>query len=280
METTEMKNPHSTLSRRGALAAGLSSFVAAIPARSVQAVPKAPGETKVIYFGGDYVHNGVAQELGIRETFSATGWRIFFAQASRFITPAELADTDLLIMTRTGVTDVLGFSTLGLIEKRPAPDPFLPPETEEALIDNIRTRGMGFLALHCTAGNPALPRLMELLGVRPFKSGAPLQPVAFSGFNPNHPISRGFSDFAIDLDENLKKEIVDPAATVLFTATGLNDKTSNPGGWCIERGKGRIAVLLAGHSDSVWKHSSYRQLHWRAAWWALGREIPEFRMAK
>ena len=270
---------HSLPSRRKAITTGLASL-AAVSVHSVEAftAPKAPGETKVIYFGGDYVHNGVGQERYLRQTFSKSGWRLLFAQASRFITPEVLADTDLFMMTRTGAFDAQGFCPDGLVEARPEPDPFLPPATVNAIIDNIRGRGMGFIAFHCTAGNPELPKLMELLGVKPLRSGAPLQPVRFHDFNPDHPITQGFTDFKIDLDENLRKEIVDDTTTILFKATGVQDGIVNAGGWCVERGKGRIAVLLAGHTNSAWSHPQYRELHWRAAHWALQREIPQFEM--
>jgi len=269
-------------SRRTAITTGLASFAAAaaVPLHTAFTAPKAPGETKVIYFGGDYIHNGIGQERYIRQTFSKTGWRMLFAQASRFITPGTLADTDLFMMTRTGAFDPQGFSPLGLVEDRPEPDQLLPPETEDALIDNIRNRGMGFMALHCTAGNPEHPKLMELIGVKPLRSGAPLQPVKFHGFNPDHPITRGFTDFEIDLDENLKKVIDEDKVTLLFNATGAQDGTVNYGGWCVEPGNGRIVVLLAGHTNSAWRHSKYRELHWRAAHWAMHREIPPFEMAE
>ncbi len=268
-------------SRRAALSAGFASLAAvSLPTESSAVPTKAPGETRVVYFGGDYAHNGIAQEHYLRETFSASGWRIFFAQASRFITPQLLAGTDLLMMTRTGTTDVLGYSPEGLVDVRPEPDPLLPPPVLDALIDNIRNRGMGFLALHCTAGNPQFPELMELIGVRPAKSGAIIQPVRHHDFDPDHPITRGFTEFEVKDDENLKKEIVDPSVTLLFKSTGVQDGVTNPGGWCVERGKGRIVVLLAGHSASAWSHPRYRELHWRAAHWAMHREIPEFGMRK
>ena len=79
-------------------------------------------------------------------------------------------------------------------------------------------------------------------------------------------------------EENLVKEIVDPRVTRLFQSTGLADRSVAPGGWCAERGRGRVVVLMAGHTNDAWKHPQYRQLHWRAAHWAMRREIPPFRL--
>ena len=271
---------HDGPSRRTAIKTGLAAMTAGIQAQKAECTSKTAGETKMIYFGGDYVHNGIAQERYIRETFSKSGWHLFFAQASRFITPSELNDTDLLIMNRTGAFDAQGFSAEGLIENRPDPDPFMAPEMEDAVIENVEKRGMGFVALHCTAGNPEHPKLMAMLGVKPQRSGAKLQPVRFHDFDQNHPITRGFSDFDLGIDENLKKEIIDPDATLLFRATGENDGEANNAGWCVERGRGRVVVLLAGHTGDAWSHPKYRELHWRAAQWALKRDIPPFEMDK
>jgi len=270
-----------TSTRRTVLTTGLASLAASIASTPAQAARKAPGETKVVYFGGDYIHNGVGQERYLRETFSKSGWGLLFAQASRFITPVELADTDLLMMTRTGAFDAQGFSPDGLVRNRPDPDPFMPPEMEEVIIDNVTNRGMGFIAFHCTAGNPEHPRLMKFLGVKPLRTGAILQPVKIHDLNANHPITRGMEPFEIDLDENLRKELEDDRNLIpLFTSTGVTDGSAAVGGWCVQRGKGRVVVLLAGHTNDPWKHAQYRQIHWRAAHWALGRDIPTFEMAR
>ncbi|MBN1292487.1 MAG: ThuA domain-containing protein [Candidatus Latescibacteria bacterium] len=273
-------NPRFKTTRRTVIKTGLVTFAAGINPMIAVCSQKAPGETKVIYFGGDYIHNGVTQEKYLRETFSKSGWRLFFAQASRFITPEQLSDTDLLIMNRTGTYDAQGFSSEGLVENRPEPDPFMAPEMEDAIIENVEKRGMGFVALHCTAGNPEHTKLMTMLGVKPVRSGAKLQPVRFHYFHKTHPITQRFNDFEIDLDENLIKEIDDPGATVLFRATGINDGIECDAGWCIKRRQGRVVVLLAGHTSDAWRHPKYRELHWRAAYWALQRDIPPFEMGK
>jgi len=271
---------HTYLSRRTVIKTGAFTLAAAALSDTVYTAPKVPGETKVIYFGGDYIHNGVGQERYLRQTFSKTGWRMLFAQASRFITPEALVDTDLFMMTRTGAYDAQGFSPEGIVDKRPEPDPFLSPEMERAIIDNVTKRGMGFIAFHCTAGNPEHPDFMKFLGVKPLRTGARLQPVRCHNFNRKHPITSGFSEFDIGLDENLKKEIDDDRATVLFKTTGVADGSTASGGWALERGRGRVVVLLAGHTNDPWKHPEYRQLHWRAAHWAMKRDIPPFEMIR
>jgi len=237
--------------------------------------PRTPGETRVLYFGGDYVHNGVAQERYIREAFIKTGWRMFFVQASRFVTPEVLAGTDLFMLNRVGDFDAQGFSADGIVEHRPAPDPFLTPVMENAVIDNVRERGMGLMALHCTAGNIDNTRLMELIGIRPAKSGAPLQPVRLHGFDPDHAITRGFDEIVIGHDEVLVKEIADARVTRLFTMTGMTEGGEAPGGWCVERGAGRVVTLMPGHMNDAWTSNAYQEILRRAAFWVMKREYPE-----
>ncbi len=267
------------ISRRNAFKAGITALTAG-SALSYEtfAAPKAPGETRVLYFGGDYVHNGVMQERYIRETFSATDWTFLFAQASHFITPDVIASADLFMLTRVGDYDAQGFSPDGLVADRPEPDDFLNPEMERAIIDNVEKRGMGFMPLHCTMGNLDNVDLMRLIGIKPEKSGAPTQRVRMYNFNQDHPITAGFDEFIIENDENLVKEIVDDTVVRLFRCEGLEDNSFADGGWCVERGNGRIVALMGGHLNATWHDYRYRQLHWRAAHWAMKREIPEFRV--
>lgn len=265
--------------RRKAFQTGLSALAAAaVTSCDALTLPKTTGETRVLYLGGDYIHNGVGQELFLRQTFSKSGFHLMFAQASHFITPDVLRKTDLFIMSRLGTHDVLGFSPSGIVGNRPAPDVFLPRETEDALVENVLERGMGFIALHATVRNPHKRKLMALLGIRPHQ-GSALQAVRFHDFNPVHPITQGFSDFDIAAEENQATDIIDPEVTILFKSLGLYDRRVNNAGWCVERGAGRVVALLAGHSNDALAHPLYRQLHWRAAHWALRRDIPKFDMA-
>ena len=271
-------NKNTAQTRRTVLKAGFASIAAVtVPSCEVLTAPKAPGETKVVYLGGDYIHNGVAQELYLRQTFSKTDWRLLFVQASHFLTPEILSDTDLLMMTKIGTRDAIGFSPEGIVEHRPIPDIFIDPGTEDAIVENVVERGMGFIAFHATVRNPHLRKLMALLGIRPYQ-GSALQTIRFHEFNPEHPITEGFSRFDLPGDENQATDIVDDSVTLLFKSLGLFDGLINNAGWCVERGKGRVAALLAGHSNSAWLHPLYRQLHWRAAHWALNRDIPKFEM--
>lgn len=262
-----------THTRRNVLKTGIAAAAAVFPSIEALGEPKQPGETRVIYFGGDYVHNGVAQERYIRRTFAGMDCRMFFVQASRFLTPDVFAKADLIMMTRIGTHDPQGFCPDGLVEHRPEPDMFMNPDMEDAIDHNVRVRGMGFIAFHCTLRNPDKKKLMALLGCESRK-GSSLQDIELFDFNPNHPITQGFSDFKLEYEENQQTVIEDNEVELLFKCKGAKDGLVNTAGWCISRGNGRVVALLPGHSSGTWSHPQFSELYWRAAHWALKREIP------
>ena len=87
-------------SRRTILKTGAAA-ISAIAVTNVLAVPKIPGETRVLLLLGDYWHNGVAQEYHLRSIFTpAEKWRIIAVRGPEFFTPELIGDADLLITAR------------------------------------------------------------------------------------------------------------------------------------------------------------------------------------
>ena len=236
-------------------------------------IPKAEGETRVVYLGGDQLHNAMAQRQGIRGVLGSTGWRLLATQDARYVTPEILSDTDLLIVTRWGGA-VEGWCPEPFQEGAMPGDGYMSPELEEAIVENVVHRGMGFMALHCTCWSPEYNRFNEMMGIKGIMHG-PVQNVFMCNFNPDHPISQGIDDFVMPLDENFGVELTDPDAVSLYETIGAEDKRHDIGGWCLENGKGRVVGLVAGHTHTAWRHETYRKLYWRGAHWALRREIPE-----
>ncbi len=265
------------ISRRSALGAGLASAAAAaFGASSAHAAikPKAPGETKVVYLGGDQLHNGLGQRQSLRGVFAKAGWRFMATEDARYVTPELISDADLFIITRWGGA-IEGWSPEPIIEGSVPGDGYMSDELEAAIIDNVKNRGMGFMALHCTIWTPDRPKFMELLGIRPLMHG-PVQTVHLHGFNQNHPITQGITEYDLPLDENFGVEFINPNAVKLYESTGLQDKRHDNAGWCIEQGKGRIVGLAAGHTYTSWRDPTYQKMYWRGAHWAMKREIPVF----
>ena len=269
-------------SRRTALKAGLATAAAvAVPAPRASAVtpeellPKAPGETRVVFLGGDNLHNFMAQEPSLRDTCERAGWKFYATHDARFVTPELIGTTDLLIIQRW-LGPLPGWIPGPIYEKGAPGDGYMSDALENAIVENVRDRGMGFMSLHCTIWARARKKFTELLGVNPIIHG-PIQPLHLHTFNQNHPITKGMTNFDLALDENFGAEIVNRNVVPLYESTGFVDKRHDYGGWCIEQGRGRVVGLLAGHTYFAYRDPNYIPLHWRGAHWAMRKEIPPYK---
>jgi len=266
-------------SRRTVLKTGIASLASAAVAGSHEAAavsPKAPGETRVVAVMGDYWHPAASQERHIRQIFSSLkDWKIYFVLASKYLTPELLSDTDLLITARYGGTDDPAWSPEPVVESRPPGDQIWTDEQVEKIFDNVRNRGMGWLAVHCTLFS-GRKDVEDFIGIEPILHQE-IQPVIVRELNPDHPITRGIDTFFFNLDEQFDAVIKDPASTtVLFRTLAVHDKRDALGGWCLEREKGRIVGLLPGHYQWTYRVPEYQMIVWRAAHWAMKRAIPPF----
>ena len=236
------------------------------------------GETRVLFLGGDYYHSGIVMETHWREVLGKTGWRLMFAQSSQFITPAQLRNTDLFVLIRGEGPDSLGWSPEGIVEERPIPAQFMTDEQEEAIVENVH-RGMGLLCMHSSTRHPGRKKFFDLIGVEKSLSHGPLQRIRFHSINAHHSITAGIDEFEVDLDQTGHVEVREKEVTILFRSTGMQDNREDVMGWCLERGNGRIVALLPGHLPAPAQSAQYKLMMWRAAHWALGRDIPpmEFR---
>ena len=264
--------------RRTMIKSGIASFASVsiiAPKKSHAAVrPKAKGETKIVYLGGDQLHNGMGQRQSIRGVFSKTGWRLMFTTDARYVTPELISDADLLMITRWGGA-IEGWCPDPIQEGAMPNDGYMSDELEDAIVDNVINRGMGFMAFHCTCWTPERQKFNDMMGIKGIMHG-PVQAVHMHNFNRNHPISQGIEDFDLPLDENLGVELTNKNAIKLYETTGHNDKRHDIAGWCLENGNGRVVGLVAGHTYTAWRNKTYQQLYWRGAHWALKRDIPPY----
>ena len=266
--------------RRNVLKTGLAAVAAAtVPATGADAAfprPKAPGETKiVVMMGHDGMHNDVSYEMHIRSIFTTKkDWRIWAARTNKVITPELIADADLIITQRFG--DPYEWSAEGLAdgtgrEYHSLYNDVMAPE----MIRNVRERGMGWLAIHNTIWN-GRKDLEDFIGVDA-ELHQEIQPVIYKMFNQSHPITRGIEPFCVNLDEQFGVKIKNPAeTTTLFRGLAVHDKRDSVGGWCLQRGKGRVVGLLPGHLEWAYTVNEYRKIFWNAAFWAMTREIEPY----
>ena len=269
-------------SRRKVLKTGLASLATAgVMTQKGHAAlkPKAPGETKVVAIMGDYWHSPIAQEFHVRDIFSSLkDWRVYFVRASRFLTKELLSDTDLLITGRYSGADAMGWSTDGIVDAVPPRnnDRYMTKEHEEAIYDNIVNRGMGYLAVHASI-QVQNKTINDLMNIDRDIQHMQIQPIVVRDLNQDHPITRGIKPFFINLDEQFDGRFKEShSATVLFYTEAVHDKRVSKGGWCSEQGNGRVVNLMPGHTQWPYRVPNYQEIFWRAAHWALKREIPPY----
>ena len=266
-------------SRRKVIKTGFASIAAVTAAGTgVNAAVKSklPGETKVVAIMGDYWHPAASQERHVRQILSSEKkWRIFFVLASSYLTPEFLSDTDLLITARYGGSDDPAWTPDPIIEKRPLGDRIWTDEQIGAIFDNVTNRGMGWMACHCTLFS-GRKEVEDFIGIEPILHQE-IQPVIVRDINQEHPITRGIDTFFFNLDEQFDAQIKNPSeTTVLFRTLAVHDKRNALGGWCLRRGKGRVVGLLPGHYQWSYREPEYQEIFWRAAHWAMGRDIPPY----
>ena len=274
-----------SISRRNILKTGAAAVTAATvttpaDAASGRWAKQSADETKVVYLGGDDLHNALMQEVSIRSTFEQTaGWRVISTIDSTLVTPELLSDADLFIMTRFE-RSLLNWHMGPLVDTRlrgdEGKDGQLTETLQNAVIDNVQNRGMGFLALHCSLWYKSYPEFSAMMGIMATTHTGPNDRVRCYGFNQDHPITKGFEPFTLGSEETFGFDPASPETTVLYKQIGCIPKTEDNAGWAYESGRGRVVGLVAGHSHTAWRHPKYRELHWRGAHWAMKRDIPPF----
>ena len=271
----------SRTNRRTALKAGLVSLATAAvltpeghSALPGDIPPKAPGETKAVFLGGDVLHNFMAQEPPLRSMCERMGMKFYSIHDCRYLTPAFISDADILMIERWDGPQP-GWIPGPVYTEAPERDDFLSEELADAIIDNVRNRGMGFLSIHCMISCAFnRKKLQDFLGVNGIIHG-PVQPVLVHNFNVNHPITRGMEPFTLGLDENFGAEVVRDDVTPLFVITGSWDKRQDYGGWCLDQGRGRVVGLTAGHTYFAYRDPNYLKLFRRSIQYALKREVTD-----
>ena len=263
------------ISRREVLKAGFIVGAGTMASsENIFSSPKTSGEIRVLFLVGDYWHNGMAQESHWRNVLGPTGWKLLFAQSSQFVTPQTLKQADLLVVARYSGPDSIGWSSEGIVEDRPTPAPFMTEEQETAIIDNVQ-RGMGLLAMHCTVWNNDRKKFLNLIGIKESAMHGPVQYVKIHDINQTHPITKGITEFDIELDENFGANVDEKRVTVLYKSTGMQDGRVDNAAWCCEAGNGRIVALLAGHTQNPFHKGQFKEIMWRSAHWALKRDLPQ-----
>jgi type 1 glutamine amidotransferase len=147
----------------------------------------------------------------------------------------------------------------------------------------LTDRGVGIVALHHSLGsfNP-WPEFKRIIGgkflmydqkeddgqeyKRSSAGGGP--PLKVQIHDPEHPITRGLTDFEVPEEFYGGMWFAPDNHVLLTTDHPQNDKTI---GWVREYRKSRVCGLQPGHGPPVYQHPTYRELVVRAIRWTARR---------
>jgi len=256
----------------------LTAATAAVTDAKAAIFPKTSGVTKVVaIFGTTESHNGIGHEHYIRQIFeSKQNWRLIFVRANKMFNPELISDADLLMVCRDEKNDPIDFTRENALisETIDKGTRLWTDENVKAIITNVQKRGMGLLALHNTilCGNSQFMDFIDVRGIEAHE----LQPIWHTRINKAHPIMRGIGKFSIMHDEQLAVIIKSKATATLFESTSVHEKRQAVSGWALESGRGRIAGLLPGSTIHAYQTPEYQNILWRAAHWAMNRDIQPY----
>jgi type 1 glutamine amidotransferase len=158
----------------------------------------------------------------------------------------------------------------------------LSAEQQQGLLA-LLDRGIGFVSLHHNLGsNLEWPEYHKVIGATWLWSKRTIdgrsygpstyehgQEIAVQIADPDHPITKGLSNFTIH-DETYGNTYVSPSVHVLLRAD--NPKNVGPFAWTTPYGKSRIVYFQAGHDADAWKHPAFQQILERSIRWAARRD--------
>lgn len=145
---------------------------------------------------------------------------------------------------------------------------WMSKHVQQAFVDYVH-RGNGLLVLHSgAAGYEGAATLRNLMGGY-FREHPEQCLVTVEPHSP-HALTAGCESFTV-LDEHYFMHLDDERADVFVTTT--SEHGTQPGGWILSKGEGRVCVLTPGHNLDVWTHPAYQQLLRNALCWCdAGKE--------
>lgn len=155
-------------------------------------------------------------------------------------------------------------------------------ETQKQNFLKLLQRGVGLVVWHHALANcqdwPEFEKIAgakfwlkpgERGGVRVDKSGVGGGKLKMRIEDPNHPVTKGISDFEV-VDETYNHQtFCDGIHVLVSTDHPRSDKII---AWVQQYGKARVFGYQSGHDAKVWNNDSFRRVMAQGIRWAAGRE--------
>ena len=163
--------------------------------------------------------------------------------------------------------DLVVFAMMGRHAPRSSDAHWFEPHDQSRLAAWVNAGG-GLLVFHSgTASHPTDGALRQVVGGH-FLHHPPDHPDVSIEVATDHPVTAGVESF-VHPDEHYFVE-VDDDVTPLLRATSVLGETS--AGWCVERGAGRVAAIIPGHTREMLEDENLMRLVANAAAWCAGEK--------
>jgi len=243
------------------------------------------------YHNSDYMRTGLGKTL-VRDA----GIAVDFTDEVKLLNAETLAGYKLLIVFRDGMLWPDGYpdessnaawsgrrGDAKLVSEPPVPahssQPmyWIQPHQGKAVKDFV-SNGGGVLFYHnVTYISPHNDDFRDVLGAVT-ENHPPIRKFKVKVVNPDHPITRGVSDFVVTDEQHFMTYQKDPKYLLLqsvneegltFTNQGTNLGTTAPAGWAYDYGRGRVCYLAPGHLLTDLWNPEYEKLQKNAVKWLL-----------
>ncbi len=272
-------------SRRSALAALAGAAVSPSLGRGAQ---------KATAFGliGDRYHNSDYARTGLNKTVGKDlGISIDFTDETSRLTAETLDGYKLLIILRDGMnwpdgypdeTTNAGWLTSNkpkLVSEPPVPSTsakpqfWMKPEQGKAVRDWVENGGSALMLHNVTHVGLTNKDFRDVLGAA-YAGHPPIRTFKVKVTNPNHPITKGVSDFVVTDEQHYMEYDKDPKYLFLESVNeeGLaygKQGTKAHAGWSYDYGKGRVCYMSPGHLLTVLWNPEYVKLQHNAVRWLM-----------
>ena len=239
--------------------------------------PPQPGDSSphALVLIGDSPHPPAPIRKALALVFQATGVTPHFAVDVNALSAENLSRVQLLVILRDGRQ--VERRGEGREPLRVLLDPlhgeiqtWMTLDQERAVADFVE-KGGSFLNLHNSLGlyPPAGPYL-KLVGGRYIGHG-PYERFRVEVVDPEHPITRGVSDFTT-ADEQHTPVLYDESQVHVILESRMDNGIAVPAGWVREVEKGRVCHLAGGHPAEPLFHPMNQRLMKNAVRWCLRQE--------
>ncbi|MEZ4725639.1 MAG: ThuA domain-containing protein [Caldilineaceae bacterium] len=229
------------------------------------------------YHNSDYIRTALGKTL-VREL----GLTIDFTDEVTLLNADTLQGYKLLILFRDAMQWPNGYDAVqpaSVVSVPPLPAmervvvEWMTPAQGQAVKEFVLQGGSALLYHNVTYIAAANPVFREVLGAAT-EGHPPVRPFKVQITNPDHPITRGVSDFVVTDEQHYLVYDQEPAHVLMRSVNeeGLTYKelgATCEAGWAYEYGQGRVCYLSPGHTIPALWNPAYVQIQQNAVRWLL-----------